>query len=57
MGDLHHDFWPTVKEWLVPPLLVPLFLAIGLALWITVRPPLDTPEPDNLLAQPQTNER
>jgi len=57
MSDLRHNFWPTVKEWLVPPLLVPLFLAIGLALWITVRPSLDTPEPDNLLAQPQTNER
>lgn len=55
MSDLRHNVWATVKEWLVPPLLVPLFLAIGLALWITVRPAVDTPDPGNLL--PQTNER
>ncbi len=28
----------TAKDWLTPPVLVPLFLVIGLGLWIAIRP-------------------
>jgi len=53
MSTLNQSSWQAVRAWLVPPVLVPLFLAIGLGIWIAVRPALD----DTLLAQPQTSDQ
>jgi len=28
----------SFKEWLVPPVLIPIFLILGLAIWVAIRP-------------------
>jgi len=57
MNDSHPGTWSLIKEWLVPPLLIPLLLAIGLSAWIVVRPLLDTPDSTDSVATPPALER
>jgi len=37
MTNSLQSVWHLAKEWLVPPVLIPIFLVLGLSAWATIQ--------------------